>query len=117
MEDGSFFTEKQVVYFAQAHDPVTVQRARFDEIASISLDDKYSWYDQAKVDVVRKDGTSFYLLLIKTMGSHRRFLELLMHKWHEVSGVQRGARARGIHGLATIGNETAFTGRYHQHRV
>src|SRR5262245_16131008 len=55
VEDGSFFTNRRVVNYANGTDPTTVKQARYDEIEDIGFDTQYVWHDQAKIVIKRKD--------------------------------------------------------------
>jgi len=81
MEDGSFFTNKRVVHYPNGKDPETVEHARYEEIEDIHFDNEYEWYNQAKIVIKRKDGTTFYLLLLKTVGGHQWFYDRLIKEW------------------------------------
>lgn len=81
MEDGSFFTQTRVVHYFDGTDPNTVQQAKYEDIEDISFDPHYVWCNQAKIVITRKDGTSFYLLLLKSCGAHQSFYRDLVQEW------------------------------------
>jgi len=81
LEDACFFTDKTVVSYSDLTDAKTIRRARFEDIKSIYFDDKYVWYNQAKLIVETKDNRVFYLLLLKTLDGHKFFSDRLYREW------------------------------------
>ena len=76
-EEGKIVTDKRVIsYEVDENDEMQIYEAKFDEILELWVGDPDIW-GNVWIEVVRKNGSSFYLIFSNEENSHRAAIDFI----------------------------------------
>lgn len=80
LEDGNLMTDRRVISYEESEDEMLVLSATFEEVSHILIAEDGATFRDALLEVVSKDGSSFYLYMTVEDQAHLRFMDELRRK-------------------------------------